>query len=261
MKSVSPEEQLARKIVFEVSGLDHEFCDFDGKVDFILLSGSDVLSALEVSRVSNKDKIEFEKFNLIDETIISASSLNQDWLITVDGIPRINRFKKECEELIQVLENIKISEIHESHFWQYEKQDNLKKVIANLRALRIKSALSGHFLLSENTFTEKHIIIMSSENYVFGGAAQFLDDIETWISQNSHNLRKLRDSNSIKTQLFLWIDSHTSHPIRAGFESNIVAGELIPHNILNLVSDLWIADEVTRTGIHYSKSEKSVFKF
>ncbi len=102
---------------------------------------------------------------------------------------------------------------------------------------------------------------MSSENYVFGGAAQFLDDIETWISQNSHNLRKLRDSNSIKTQLFLWIDSHTSHPIRAGFESNIVAGELIPHNILNLVSDLWIADEVTRTGIHYSKSEKSVFKF
>jgi hypothetical protein len=253
VRSESDSEKCAREVVENRLGIQLEFSDLNGQVDYLALEPNSPAMALEVTSFADSDKWELSKVAHAQNYLIEKHYLNRNWLINVNGVPN---FKKLERELIPRLVDLDIHDLSEvrasTQGWWLENVPTLQGLIKAIKSNNVEfiSSWIGNFK-GQLESDPRLAAIIYSENWMYGGVDSSLELVEKFIECNIQDRRKLRESSLLNRHIFIWVNQFSKTEVREVFDGAILTLPTRPPNLPEEVTHLWLADEVTKKTFYF----------
>jgi len=257
-KEESPSERDARTIVERFLKVQFQFTDLKGQVDYICFDEQAPLIALEVTSTTDASKTELASTQLAKQGYIETNLVKSNWLITVKGIPRYSKIKKDLIPRIRDLEMHGIDQIYmHAQSWWLEGVPTLKPALNVFKENHLEAISSriGDFK-NQDVADNRIIVVSSTENWTYGGVDEGLRFFEEFANSSSNDKRKLLDSNCESRHLFIWVDENNLMTTRAIFDDDQLNMPTRELTLERAFTDIWIADKVTRRGLYFDSSKK-----
>lgn len=254
----SSSERSARLIVEQFLNVQFEFTDLKGQVDYICFDKEAPLIALEVTNSTDARKTELANTQLAGHGYIETNLVKSNWIITIKGVPRYSKIKKDLIPKIRDLEMHGIDQIYmHTQSWWLEGVPTLKSALSVFKENQLEAISSriGEFK-NQDFANSRFIVVSSTENWTYGGVNNGLRFFEEFANSSTNDHRKLLDSNCESRHLFIWVDENNLMTTRAIFDDDQLS---VPTRVLILehaITDLWIADKVTSRALYFDSSKK-----
>ena len=247
-------EKLAGELFSAFTGIELEFRDLSGQVDFLSRTKYPQKIALEVTRCTNKKKMELDaKF---DETYykIESNLISSNWCVFIQGVPNFKLLNEKLPLALKNLENHGLDQIFMSeHAWWMADVRTLLDTFDYFKKVDLSSASSRIGIFKNQSEIHKRLIVISpGENWVFCGVNESLKKIVSWVNENSKDHKKLVDSGADERHEWIWINEHSSRELIESFEPKNFTCPKFEVDLNSAITDLWIVDEKSFRFFKYS---------
>jgi len=257
-KEESPSERDARIIVERFLNVKFQFTDQNGQVDYICFHEQAPLVALEVTSSTDSNKTELANTQLFKDGFIESNAVSSNWLITIKGVPRYSKIKRELIPKIRDLELHAIDQIYmHTQSWWLETVPTLKSAMEVFKDNHVEALSSriGEFK-NQDVEDNRMLVISSTENWTYGGVDEGLNFFEELANVSSKDHLKLINSRCESRHLFIWVDENNLNATRAIFDDEDFKRPARELKLDPAITDLWIVDKVTSRGLYFDSSGK-----
>jgi hypothetical protein len=269
--SESRQERWARAVVEARLGVDLEFVDTDGRVDYKFIDPAGRSAAMEVTTLTDQDlKVSVDTYNRTRADVGPLPLLASCWSVVVDERDsRIKGLEPQLEPYLALLEKVGI----EHGLWmtpvevraEYRSAEVEQAVaLFDQKLVRLFIRWKPETCAEDEVRRGPHshgIQLSTGGDFVEVGTDVALETIEAFVAEHEDNLRKLSESGAQVKHLFVGLDEQTSpsvsHSVSRRFAAPPVDGldyfglPQRPPVLPDQVDHLWVVYEREGHGWHW----------
>lgn len=245
------DEKEAREIVEEELGVELEFADLNGDVDYrFVRDGKDAV--LEVSRLTREDhrQGDYEWGRTVKS--FEAPWLRNHWIVVSEGYPQFSGLWEALGPAIRDLEVHRISRYGESMDWWLRHVPTLEAALEVFRERKVQAAhpISGDPNSQEAGSTKIYLAV--SDSWRSDGPNGAVEELNRQLNDRvaKSKFRKLESAHVDECHIWFWVDSFSISRLREPVrdEDHHLNLPDVPPDLPRFVSHLWLVDDVAKHG-------------